>query len=80
MVDPCEVGLRRSAAEPSARRRRTKPDWTIRPLRADDVRDRFDEVAQVLAALDVDRTWEAATDSERPSAYRRICRGSYGII
>ncbi len=32
---------------------------------AADVRQRFDQVAAVLADLDVDRTWEAATPAER---------------
>lgn len=32
---------------------------------ADDVRQRFDEVAQVLANLDIEKTWAAATDAER---------------
>lgn len=32
---------------------------------SDDVRRRFDEVARVLSDLDVERTWEAATEAER---------------
>ena len=33
--------------------------------KADDVSRRFEEVAQVLSDLDIDRTWAAATESER---------------
>ena len=33
--------------------------------RRDDVARHFDDVAQMLAALDVERTWEAATEAER---------------
>ena len=33
--------------------------------RNDDVAQHFDEVAQLLATLDVDKTWKAATDVER---------------
>jgi hypothetical protein len=33
--------------------------------RNDDVARHFDEVAQMLAALDIERTWAAATEVER---------------
>ncbi len=33
--------------------------------KADDVRQRFEEVARVLADLEIDRSWAAATDLER---------------
>jgi len=33
--------------------------------KADDVRRRFEEVAQVLADLDIERSWAAATEMER---------------
>ncbi len=34
-------------------------------MRSNDVERHFDDVAAVLATLDVDRTWQAATDVER---------------
>jgi hypothetical protein len=37
----------------------------LRPARSDDVAQHFDDVARLLANLDVDKTWKAATEVER---------------
>ncbi len=44
---------------------RESDDALVEVARADDVAQHFDEVAQLLASLDVDKTWKAATDVER---------------
>ena len=37
----------------------------FKEARSDDLAQRFDEVARLLATLEVDRTWKAATEVER---------------
>ena len=44
---------------------RESDDALVEVARADDVTQHFDAVAQLLATLDVDRTWKVATDIER---------------
>ena len=40
-------------------------DARVEVARGDDIAQHFEEVAQLLATLDVDRTWKAATGVER---------------
>jgi hypothetical protein len=51
------VAIREAERETEAARAET--------VRSDDVERHFDEVAALLAAMDLDRTWEAATEVER---------------
>ena len=44
---------------------RESNDAPVEEARSDDVAQHFDAVAQLLATLDVDKTWRAATDVER---------------
>ncbi len=44
---------------------RESEDAQVEVARNDDVAQHFDEVAQLLATLDVDQTWKAATEVER---------------
>ncbi len=44
---------------------READDAQVEVARSDDVAQHFDEVAQLLATLDVDKTWKTATDVER---------------
>ena len=44
---------------------RESDDAVVEEARSDDVAQHFDDVAQLLATLDVDKTWKAATDVER---------------
>ncbi len=44
---------------------RESDDARVEVARSDDVAQHFDAVAQLLATLDVDKTWRAATDVER---------------
>ena len=44
---------------------RESEDARVEVARNDEVAQHFDEVAQLLATLDVDKTWKAATDVER---------------
>ena len=37
----------------------------VEVARSDDVAQHFDDVARLLATLDVDKTWKAATEVER---------------
>ena len=43
--------------------------------KADDVRKRFEEVARVLADLDIDRSWAAATELERRILIEELVEG-----
>ena len=44
--------------------------------RADDVAHRFDDVAHMLAMLDIDKTWRAATEVERRGLIDEFMRRS----
>jgi site-specific DNA recombinase len=44
---------------------RETEDAHVEAARTDDLARRFDDVARLLATLDVDKTWKAATDVER---------------
>ena len=44
---------------------RESDDARVEVARNDDVAQHFDEVARLLATLDVDKTWNAATEVER---------------
>jgi hypothetical protein len=44
---------------------READDALVEVARSDDMAQHFDAVAQLLATLDVDKTWKAATEVER---------------
>ena len=44
---------------------READDARVEVARSDDVAQHFDDVARLLATLDVDKTWKAATEVER---------------
>ena len=80
----------RSGPTCSPRRRRACPcaireaqreaeDAHVEVARSDDVAQHFDDVARLLATLDVDKTWKAATELERRCPHRRVHRGDFGV-
>ncbi len=51
----------------------------VEVARSDDIAQRFDDVARLLANLDVDKTWKAATEVERRVLDRRVPGGDFGL-
>ena len=45
---------------------RDADDAQVEVARNDDIAQHFEDVTRLLATLDVDKTWKAATDVERP--------------
>jgi cyanophycinase-like exopeptidase len=54
---------------------RESDDAQVEVARSDDVAQHFEDVAQLLATLDIDQTWKAATDVEHEMRRRNASAG-----